>query len=220
MWCYVGWRPHAKSKSALQKHNFVAEVDRQDVNGTLRARARRHLVSGAHLRLWLACSSGFLRKPTMTHILFVCTGNICRSPSAEVVLRELARREFPQLQLTIDSAGTHDYHLGEPPDPRSIAAGRTRGYDLVPLRARQVTSGDFERFDWLLAMDRSNLSRLRELAPANRAERARLFLEFAGEHSRVDVPDPYYGMAADFERVLDLLENASRRLLRRLTESI
>ncbi|MEN9527657.1 MAG: phosphotyrosine protein phosphatase [Pseudomonadota bacterium] len=156
----------------------------------------------------------------MTRILLVCMGNICRSPSAEAVLRELARREFPQLQLTIDSAGTHDYHVGEPPDPRSIAAGRKRGYDLAPLRARQVTSGDFARFDWLLAMDPSNLSRLRELAPADEAERAQLFLEFAGERSRVDVPDPYYGTAADFERVLDLLENASRRLLLRLTESV
>ncbi|NDF55778.1 MAG: hypothetical protein EB145_16580 [Proteobacteria bacterium] len=80
-------------------------------------------------------------------------GNICRSPSAEAVLRELGRREFPQLQLTIDSAGTHGYHVGDPPDPRSIAAGRARGYDLTTLRARQVERADFARFDWLLAMD-------------------------------------------------------------------
>ena len=156
----------------------------------------------------------------MTRILFVCMGNICRSPSAEAVLRELARRDFPQLQLEVDSAGTHDHHVGEPPDPRSISAGRKRGYDLAPLRARQVTSEDFARFDWLLAMDAANLSRLRQLAPTGERERARLFLEFAGERSRVDVPDPYYGTAADFERALDLLENASRRLLLRLTESV
>lgn len=152
-------------------------------------------------------------------ILFVCMGNICRSPSAEAVLRELARRDFPQLQLEVDSAGTHDYHVGEPPDPRSIAAGRKRGYDLAPLRARQVTPEDFARFDWLLAMDAANLSRLRQLAPTGERERARLFLEFAGETSRIDVPDPYYGDTADFELVLDLLEVASQRLLHRLTDT-
>lgn len=155
----------------------------------------------------------------MTRILFVCMGNICRSPSAEAMLRALARRDFPQLQLEVDSAGTHDYHVGEPPDPRSIAAGRKRGYDLAPLRARQVTSEDFARFDWLLAMDAANLSRLRQLAPTGKLERARLFLEFAGETSRIDVPDPYYGDTADFELVLDLLEVASQRLLHRLTET-
>lgn len=149
-------------------------------------------------------------------ILFVCMGNICRSPSAEAVLRELARREFPQLMLTVDSAGTHGYHVGEPPDARSIRAGRQRGYDLAPLRARQVEREDFVRFDWLLAMDEANLARLHELAPPGRADQARLFLEFAGESRRTDVPDPYYGEAADFELVLDLLEAASRRLLQQL----
>lgn len=154
-----------------------------------------------------------------TRVLFVCMGNICRSPSAEAVLRELARREFPQLQLSVDSAGTHGYHIGEPPDPRSIAAGRARGYDLAPLRARKVVREDFHRFDWLLAMDDANLARLHDLAPAGSAGRARLFLEFAGERVRRDVPDPYYGEAADFELVLDLLESASRRLLRQLATS-
>lgn len=157
---------------------------------------------------------------THSRILFVCMGNICRSPSAEAVLRELARREFPQLQLLIDSAGTHGYHVGEPPDPRSIAAGRARGYDLAPLRARKVEREDFARFDWLLAMDEANLARLQELAPAGASGQARLFLEFAGETLRSDVPDPYYGEAADFELVLDLLESASRRLLGQLTSMI
>lgn len=143
-------------------------------------------------------------------------GNICRSPSAEAVLRELARREFPQLQLAVDSAGTHGYHIGEPPDPRSIAAGRARGYELAPLRARKIEREDFHRFDWLLAMDEANLARLHELAPAGLAGKARLFLAFAGENVRTDVPDPYYGEPADFELVLDLLESASRRLLRQL----
>lgn len=160
------------------------------------------------------------RSRSELRILFVCMGNICRSPSAEAVLREIARREFPQLQLAIDSAGTHGYHVGEPPDQRSIAAGRARGYDLAPLRARQVEREDFMRFDWLLAMDEANLARLRELAPTEAADRARLFLEFAGETRRADVPDPYYGEAADFELVLDLLESASRRLLSRLATAI
>lgn len=159
----------------------------------------------------------FSRTSQEMRILFVCMGNICRSPSAEAVLRELAQREFPQLQLTVDSAGTHGYHIGDPPDRRSIAAGRARGYDLAPLRARQVERADFARFDWLLAMDEANLARLRQLAPAGQIERARLFLEFAGESSRADVPDPYYGGPADFELVLDLLEGASRRLLHRLS---
>ncbi|MBU3672525.1 MAG: low molecular weight phosphotyrosine protein phosphatase [Sinobacteraceae bacterium] len=154
-----------------------------------------------------------------TRILFVCMGNICRSPSAEAVLRELARREFPQLRLVIDSAGTHGYHVGDAPDPRSIAAGRARGYDLAPLRARQVDEADFSRFDWLLAMDEANLARLRQLAPAGAAGQARLFLEFASESLRSEVPDPYYGGAADFELVLDLLESASRRMLRQLNSA-
>lgn len=160
------------------------------------------------------------RSQSELRILFVCMGNICRSPSAEAVLRELARREFPQLRLTIDSAGTHRYHVGEAPDHRSIAAGRARGYDLAPLRARQVEREDFARFDWLLAMDEANLARLRELAPVDARDRARLFLEFAGETRRADVPDPYYGEAADFELVLDLLESASRRLLRQLAAAV
>jgi len=157
--------------------------------------------------------------PSETRILFVCMGNICRSPSAEAVLRELAQREFPQLRLAIDSAGTHGYHIGEPPDPRSIAAGRARGYDLAPLRARQVAREDFMRFDWLLAMDEANLARLQHMAPSGSINRARLFLEFAGESLRADVPDPYYGGAEGFELVLDLLESASRRLLHRLAAS-
>lgn len=160
------------------------------------------------------------KPPSETRILFVCMGNICRSPSAEAVLRELARREFPQLRLAIDSAGTHGYHIGEPPDPRSIEAGRARGYDLAPLRARQVAREDFTRFDWLLAMDEANLSRLHHLAPRDSVNRARLFLEFAGESVRADVPDPYYGGPEDFELVLDLLESASRRLLLRLAASM
>lgn len=147
-------------------------------------------------------------------------GNICRSPTAEVVFREIARREFPQLDLEVDSAGTHAYHIGEPPDPRSIDAAKRRGYDLTPLRARRVEPADFDRFDLLFAMDADNHSRLLEIAPAARAARAVRFLEFASHPDRRDVPDPYYGDREAFELVLDLLEQASRAALLQLSGSV
>lgn len=152
-------------------------------------------------------------------ILCVCLGNICRSPAAEGVLRALAAREAPQLALSIDSAGTGDYHIGEPPDERMLKAALRRGYDLSSLRARQVTAEDFERFDLLLAMDRQNRSHLVRRAPAARCERVRLFMEFAPAIEVLEVPDPYYGGPADFEHVLDLLEAASRGLIARLQSS-
>ncbi len=149
-------------------------------------------------------------------ILFVCMGNICRSPSAEVVFRDIANREFPQLKLEVDSAGTHAYHVGEPPDPRSIDAARRRGYDLTPLRARKVSREDFDRFDLLFAMDADNHARLIEMAPVARTSRAVRFLEFASHPDRLDVPDPYYEDRVAFELVLDLLEQASRAALAKL----
>ena len=147
-------------------------------------------------------------------VLFVCLGNICRSPTAEAVLRGLAAREAPGLTLIVDSAGTADYHVGDPPDRRSQAAGAARGYDLSGLRARQVERGDFDRFDLLLAMDRSNRDALLALAPPQARERVRLFMDYAPESGHRDVPDPYYGGPAGFEQVLDLAEAASRGLLR------
>lgn len=147
-------------------------------------------------------------------------GDICRSPTAEVVFREIARREFPQLDLEVDSAGTHAYHVGEPPDPRSIDAAKRRGYDLTPLRARRVEPADFDRFDLLFAMDTDNHSRLLEIAPAARAARAVCFLEFASHPDRRDVPDPYYGDREAFELVLDLLEQASRAALLQLSGGV
>ena len=144
-------------------------------------------------------------------VLFVCLGNICRSPTAEGVLRAVAAREFPSLDLEVDSAGTADYHVGEPPDRRSVAAARRRGYELAGLRARQVTSRDFSRFDYVLAMDRANLLELERLGARGRAH-VGLFMDFApGEAD--EVPDPYYGGIEDFERVLDLCEAAARGLL-------
>jgi protein-tyrosine phosphatase len=151
-------------------------------------------------------------------VLFVCLGNICRSPTAEGVLRTIAAREFPALKLEVDSAGTAHYHVGEPPDRRTVAAARRRGYDLASLRARQIQPDDFHRFDFVLAMDRANLSELesRRLAGA-RAEVA-LFMNFAAGGEFEEVPDPYYGGTEDFERVLDLCEAAARGLLTRLSD--
>jgi protein-tyrosine phosphatase len=146
-------------------------------------------------------------------ILFVCLGNICRSPTAEAVLRTLAAREAPELSIEIDSAGTAGYHVGEPPDPRTRAAAARRGYQMQALRARIVEPADFERFDLILAMDEENLRVLRGRAPAVAHERLRLFLEFAPAGTPAEVPDPYYGGPNGFEEVLDLAEAAARGLL-------
>jgi protein-tyrosine phosphatase len=152
-------------------------------------------------------------------ILFICLGNICRSPAAEGVLRALAAREAPELPLDVDSAGTAGYHVGEPPDARMREAAARRGYDLSTLRARVVEAGDFERFDLILAMDEENLQVLRRRAPGHAHERLRLFLEFAPE-SGTEVPDPYYGGAKGFEEVLDLVEAAARGLLAHLRKEL
>lgn len=151
-------------------------------------------------------------------VLFVCLGNICRSPTAEGVLRTLAAREAPELALEVDSAGTAAYHVGQPPDPRTRAAAARRGYDLSALRARSIESADFERFDLILAMDRENLTALRRRAPAHVHERLRLFLEFCADEAPEEVPDPYYGGPNGFEEVLDLVESATRGLLAHLRQ--
>lgn len=149
-------------------------------------------------------------------ILFVCMGNICRSPSAEGVFRSLLAARAPQLAVEIDSAGTHDYHVGEPPDDRTIAAARRRGIDLASLRARTVRDGDFDYYDLILAMDEQNLRELRRRAPAARHDRIRLMMEFVPSGAVRAVPDPYYGGPQGFEQVLDLLEEASEGLLQAL----
>ncbi len=150
-------------------------------------------------------------------ILLVCLGNICRSPTAEGVLRAIAAREFPGLDLHVDSAGTANYHTGEPPDRRTIAAARRRGYDLAALRARQVTSHDFAQFDYILAMDRANLAELEQMERTLSCAQLGLFLEFAPGCGTDEVPDPYYGGQEGFERVLDLCEAGARGLLSRLS---
>jgi protein-tyrosine phosphatase len=145
-------------------------------------------------------------------ILFVCLGNICRSPTVEGVARHLAAREVPHLQLDFDSAGTADYHIGDPPDSRSTRAAAARGYDISGLRARQLQPDDFRRFDLLLAMDENNLRDMQMLAPSGLKDRAKLFLAHAPDQNRRAVPDPYYGDADGFETVLDLAEHGSRAL--------
>jgi protein-tyrosine phosphatase len=146
------------------------------------------------------------------NILFVCLGNICRSPTVEGVARHLAAREVPHLALSFDSAGTADYHLGEPPDTRSTRAAAARGYDISGLRARQLQAADFRQFDLLLAMDESNLRDMQMLAPRGFESRAQLFLSLAPALNQRAVPDPYYGGADGFETVLDLAEHGSRAL--------
>ena len=149
-------------------------------------------------------------------ILFVCLGNICRSPTAEAVFRAVAARDAPDLGVEVDSEGTAGYHIGDPPDPRTRQAASRRGYDLSALRARIVEPRDFEEFDLILAMDRENLKALHHRAPAHARDRVRLFLEFAPGATVTDVPDPYYGGPNGFEEVLDLVEQASQGLLQHL----
>ena len=149
-------------------------------------------------------------------ILLVCLGNICRSPTAEAVLRAAAQRAGIASRLTIDSAGTGGWHVGSPPDWRAIEHASRRGYDLTPLRARQVTRADFARFDWILAMDRYNLADLARLRPDGYAGHLGLFLDVAPGLSQRDVPDPYDGGDEGFEHVLDLVEQASDALVARL----
>lgn len=146
-------------------------------------------------------------------VLFVCMGNICRSPTAEGVFRRVLARRSPALAIEIDSAGTHDYHTGEPPDARAQAAARRRGIDISGLRARSVVSDDFERFDLILAMDDDNVRELKRRVDRDRHERIRLIMEYAPQAARRAVPDPYYGGEQGFEEVLDLLEEAADGLL-------
>ena len=148
-----------------------------------------------------------------TRVLFVCMGNICRSPTAEGVFKRLVNDAGLDAEIESDSAGTHDYHIGDPPDARSQAAAGRRGYDLSALRARQVAHDDFASFDYVLAMDETNLTALLSLCPAHYRERVKLFLEFVPEAGHREVPDPYYGGAQGFEEVLDLVELAAQGLL-------
>ena len=140
-------------------------------------------------------------------------GNICRSPTAEGVTRALAERFGVLDQFEFDSAGTHGYHIGNPPDPRTVKAASVRGFDLSGLRARQVNDFDFTRFDRILAMDYGNLELLRQACPEKHQGKLGLFLSYANELPEDEVPDPYYGGAEGFDRVLDLIEAGATGLL-------
>lgn len=149
-------------------------------------------------------------------VLFVCMGNICRSPTAEAVFRHYVESAGMAEQILIDSAGTHDYHIGDKPDARAQRAAQQRGYDMSRLRGRQVGEGDFSSFDYVLAMDMANLSILQRITPPGSDTRARLFLEYARHHGEREVPDPYYGGEDGFERVLDMVEDAAQGLLQEI----
>lgn len=168
----------------------------------------------ARLASWLRGSAA---PAPAVRVLMVCTGNICRSPTAEGVLRQRLQRAGLAERVAVDSAGTHGYHTGEPPDARAIRHAGQRGYDISRLQARPVRSDDFERFDWLLAMDESHLGWLQRRMPDGARCRLALLMSFARHHRGVsEIPDPYYGGPAGFDRVLDLVEDACDGLLARL----
>ena len=162
-----------------------------------------------------------MKEPLMkkASVLFVCMGNICRSPTAEGVFRDFVTRSGLDHAIHIDSAGTHAYHIGKSPDVRASAAATRRGYDLSALRGRQVSEQDFLVFDYLLAMDQDNLSNLKRICPAGHEHKVTLFLEHSRNFSEREVPDPYYGGAQGFEHVLDMVEDAAQGLLDKLIEA-
>jgi protein-tyrosine phosphatase len=149
-------------------------------------------------------------------VLFVCMGNICRSPTADGVFRHKVAQLGLQDIVIVDSAGTHNYHPGSPPDQRSQEHAAMRGYDLSGLRARQIKASDFERFDMILTMDWDNLALVQSVCPCGQKNKVRRLTEFCLTLDSPVVPDPFYGGAAAFEHVLDLVEDASDGLIRHL----
>ncbi len=144
----------------------------------------------------------------MIRVLMVCLGNICRSPLAQGVLEQRLRKSGLFHGVRVDSAGTHAYHVGEPPDPRAVEAAARRGYEISGQRARRIRDGDFQSFDYILAMDLDNLQQLKSRCPGAEVERLRLLMDFAPGSDGQEVPDPYYGGDDGFERALDLIEAA------------
>lgn len=153
------------------------------------------------------------------NVLFVCMGNICRSPLAHGLFEAMVAKEGLSEMIVVDSAGTHAYHVGNPPDPRSQETALRHGIDLSGQRARRVAQPDFERFDYILAMDRDNYSLLADSCPDEQRHKLSLFLEFAPELPEREVPDPYYGGASGFEQVYNLVEAASRGLLEEIRKT-
>jgi protein-tyrosine phosphatase len=163
-----------------------------------------------------------MKKLNLVSVLLVCMGNICRSPTAEGVLRAKVAQAGLQTRVRIDSAGTHNYHPGSPPDERSQEHALSRGYDISHLRARQVSESDYAQFDLILAMDWDNLALLQQDCPPQYAHKLRLFMSFADPALALGevIPDPYHGREADFEDVLDKLEAASNGLVARLNAQL
>lgn len=161
--------------------------------------------------------------PNKVGVLFVCMGNICRSPTAEAVFQQKVRKAGLDDVVEVDSAGTHAYHVGDPPDPRSVRHAAARGYDMKGLTGRQLSTYDAERFDYVIAMDRGNYNRIvQEFGGSDEGQRAevRMFLEFAPDVAELEVPDPYQGGSTGFEHVLDLIEEASEGLLAEIRERV
>jgi protein-tyrosine phosphatase len=152
------------------------------------------------------------------HVLFVCLGNICRSPTAEGIFTRQVIQAGLSDRIRVDSAGTADWHVGRAPDTRTVAAAHARGYDLSNLRARQVAIKDFTDFDYILAMDNANLTHLRAMIPSDYAGHLGLFLEFSASRGVSEVPDPYYGGNDGFEQVLVLVEEAAQGLLQHILQ--
>ena len=171
------------------------------------------------MNLFAKSSNISLNKQNKIMILFVCMGNICRSPTAQGVFQRLIEQTGLINEIQIDSAGTHAYHTGNSPDPRAQTVALRRGIDLSSMRARRIERSDFEKYDYILAMDLENLNALRVNCPPEHVYKLRLFLEFAPDLKVKEVPDPYYGGSTGFERVLDLVEIASEGLLRHLRQN-
>ncbi|MEY6432442.1 low molecular weight protein-tyrosine-phosphatase [Thioalkalicoccus limnaeus] len=154
-----------------------------------------------------------MNKALPVRVLFVCMGNICRSPTAEGVFGRLIEDAGVAHRIVTDSAGTHAYHVGDPPDPRAQKTARARGIDLSRIRARQVVVEDFASFHYVLAMDDDNRRLLAQICPRSEAHKLKLFMDFAPEWPNREVPDPYYGGPNGFERVFDMVEAAAQGLL-------
>ena len=162
-----------------------------------------------------------MEHPQLTwRVLFVCMGNICRSPTAEGAFKKIANNQAPELIVEIDSAGTHAYHVGQSPDPRSCAAAKLRCIDISDQRGRQITKEDFRVFDLVLAMDQLNYETLVTMCPVEDHNRIKLFMDFAPALGHKEVPDPYFGDGDGFEQALDLIEAASLGLLAYINTSL
>jgi low molecular weight protein-tyrosine phosphatase len=155
----------------------------------------------------------------MRSILFVCTANICRSPTAEGVLRKMLKDAGIESGIEVDSVGTHDYHVGEPPFPDAAALAKRRGYEISHLVSRRIKPNDFDHFDLILAMDRENLASLKTIAPTRTKQKIELLLEYGDKFHGKEVPDPYGGKAKDFERALDMIEDGCKGLVELIAKS-